>query len=408
VEITAASILLTFWDANPDHAPIYTAVIGVLVCSINIFGVKYFGEAEFYLSLIKISLIVGLILCGLVLDLGGGPDHERTGFRYWRHPGPLAPAGLVSNINTDRFLAILSVIVQAAFSFQGMELVAVAASETENPRRNIKKAVRRVFYRILLFYLLGILIIGMLVAYDDERLLRTDATAHASPFVIAIDNAGVRGLPHVINAAVFTSAFSAGNSFLYCASRILYGLSLRGQAPKIFSYCTKSGLPIAAVIAASLPALLSFMNVKEDSAQIFDWFVNLTTIGGFFSWISINITYLRFRKGMQRQGFDLTKNVYYNSWQPYVAYWGIFWLTIFILINGFEVFWDFNAADFLTAYINIPLFFSFFLGWKIIKKTKFWKVDEMDFVTGIPSIEETESPEVPPRTIGEKIAAVLF
>lgn len=98
--------------------------------------------------------------------------------------------------------------------------------------------------------MLGLLIIGMLVAYNDERLLRTDATAHASPFVIAIDNAGVRGLPHVINAAIFTSAFSAGNSFLYCASRILYGLSLRGQAPKLFSYCTKSGLPLFAVIAA--------------------------------------------------------------------------------------------------------------------------------------------------------------
>lgn len=133
--------------------------------------------------------------------------------------------------------------------------------------------------------------IGMLVAYNDERLLRNDGNAHASPFVIAIDNAGVKGLPHVINAAVFTSAFSAGNSFLYCASRILYGLALRGQAPKIFTYCTKSGLPIAAVIASvsevhiieeysygeaddmdkAVPALLSFMNVRENSAQVFEY-----------------------------------------------------------------------------------------------------------------------------------------
>ncbi|TFL02280.1 general amino acid permease 1 [Pterulicium gracile] len=408
VEVTAATILLTFWDSNESHAPIYTAVIGALMCSINIFGVRWFGESEFGFSLIKISLIIGLILCGLVLDLGGGPDGDRIGFRYWRNPGPFARANLVPNIGTDRFLAMITVLVQAAFSFQGMELVAVAASETENPRRNIKKAVRRVFYRILIFYVLGILMIGMLVAYNDERLLRNDGNAHASPFVIAIDNAGVKGLPHVINAAVFTSAFSAGNSFLYCASRILYGLALRGQAPKIFTYCTKSGLPIAAVIASAVPALLSFMNVRENSAQVFDWFVNLTTVGGFFSWWAINITYLRFRKGMILQGFDLKKNVYNNTWQPYVAYWGIFWLTIFILINGFEVFFDFNGPDFLTSYLNIPLFLGFFLFWKITKKTKFWRAREMDFVTGIPTIEETESAEMKPTTLAGKIAAAIF
>lgn len=93
----------------------------------------------------SVSLIVGLLLVGLVIDLGGGPDHDRKGFRYWKTPGPFARAGLVENIHTDRFLAFLTVIVQAAFSFQGMELVAIAVSETENPRRNIEK-VRSVYY----------------------------------------------------------------------------------------------------------------------------------------------------------------------------------------------------------------------------------------------------------------------
>ncbi|KAK2464007.1 hypothetical protein APHAL10511_003951 [Amanita phalloides] len=410
VEISAAVILLSFWDANLHHIPIYTAVVCVAVCSINIFGVRYFGEAEFYFSLIKICLIVGLLIAGLAIDLGGGPNHDRIGFRYWKHPGPLNRAGLVKNINTDRFLAWLSVIVQAAFSFQGMELVAIAASETENPRRNISKAVKRVFYRITIFYILGILMIGMLVAFNNQDLLNGSGTAAQSPFVIAFNNAGVKVLPHIINACVFTSAFSAGNSFLFCSSRILYGLSLRGQAPKIFAYCTQQGLPIVAVLFASCFGFLAFMSVAAGSETVFNWFVNLSTTGGFFGWFSINVTYICWRRGMLTQGFDLKSNVYYNTWQPYIAYWGAFWNFLFILINGFKVFFKghWNVSNFLTAYINIAIFTSLYLFWKIVKRTSFWRADEMDLVTGIPSIAETEAPEEPPRNIWEKIAGVLF
>lgn len=101
-----------------------------------------------------VLLITGLIITGLIIDLGGGPNGDRIGFRYWKNPGVFAQSTLVpaSDVNTGRFLGWLSVLVQAAFSFQGMELVAIAASETESPRRNISKAVRRVFYRILIFY----------------------------------------------------------------------------------------------------------------------------------------------------------------------------------------------------------------------------------------------------------------
>jgi amino acid transporter len=378
------------------------------ICSINVFGVRYFGEAEFFFSLIKITLIVGLIFAGLIIDLGGGPNHDRIGFRYWKHPGAINRAGLVSNINTDRFLAILSVIVQASFSFQGMELVAIAASETESPRRNIAKAVRRVFYRITIFYVLGILMIGMLVAYNNPDLLSVTHTAAQSPFVIAFNTAGVKVLPHIINACVFTSAFSAGNSFLFCSSRILYGLAIRGQAPKVFAVCTSNGLPIVAVLTSSSFSLLAYMSVSKGANNVFTWFVNLSTTGGFFSWFVINLTYIFFRRGMLAQGFNIKDNVYNNRLQPFIAYWGCFWTGFFIIINGFKVFFQWNTADFFTAYINIVLFVSLYVFWKIYKRTRIWKPEEMDLVTGIPSVEETEIPEVPPETIWEKIAEVLF
>nr|VWP00245.1 Extracellular lipase (EC [Ganoderma boninense] len=412
------------------------------------------------LPAIQVLLITTLIITGLVIDLGGGPNHERLGFRsprpkdsvppsqgtfpvsdtrsdngserslpilriyridagalttthvqlqYWKNPGPLNGAGLTpKQPHLDQFLGILSVLVQAAFSFQGMELVAIAASETVSPRRNIAKAVRRVFWRILIFYLLGVLVTGMLVPYNDPNLLADTGTAAESPYVIAMTRAGIKVLPHIINAAVFTSAFSAGNSFLFCSSRVLYGLALRGQAPKLFTYCTKNGLPLFAVLAASCFSLLAFMNVSAGAETVFNWFVNLSTVGGFFGWWSMNVTYVFFYRGLKAQGLDRKKLLYYSPLQPWLSYWGIFWITIFILINGFEVFFSFTAAGFLTAYINIPLFIALYVGWKVAKRTRMWKPHEMDFVTGIPTIEETEVPAVPPTTIWGKIAGVLF
>lgn len=397
-EITAATILLTFWDSNVNHQPIYIAVMIVCCLGINLFGVRYFGESEFVFSCIKLMLISGLIIGGLAVSLGGGPNHDRIGFRFWKNPGPfneyLVPGG------TGRFLAVLRVIVQAAFSFQGLELVAVAASETVHPRRNISKAVKRVFYRIVFFYLVGVLITGMLVAYNDKNLLQTTGTAAQSPYVIAFNNAGVKGLPHVINGAVFTSAFSAGNSFLFASSRILYGLALRGQAPVLFAKCTKKGLPYAAILFTSLFSVLAFLSVSKTANQVFNWLQALTTTGGFFAWLTMNITFLRFYSGCKAQGIDRTKLSYYNRLQPWLSYWGIFWITIFILTTGFYAFFpgQFTASSFLTNYLCIPIFAGLFFGYKIFYRTRFWRANEMDFWTGIPSNEETEGDYVPPTT----------
>jgi len=252
--------------------------------------------------------------------------------------------------------------------------------------------------------------IGMLVAYNDQDLLSLQGnnTAASSPFVIAFTRAGIKVLPSIINAAIFTSAFSAGNSFLFCSSRVLYGLALRGQAPRFLTYCTKKGLPLYAVLVASCFTFLSFMSVSSGSDRVFTWFVNLSTTGGFTSWFIMNVTYIRFRKGLLAQGYDPTTNSYHNRFQPYISYWGAGWTMFFILVNGFSVFWHFNASGFFTAYVNIPIFVVLYFGYKFTMKTQFWKPEEMDFVTGIPTLEETEEPQLPPKHIGEKIANILF
>lgn len=407
VEISGAQILISLWDSY--HAAVYTVVICILICATNIFGVIYFGETEFAFSILKLVMITGLIIVGLVIDLGGAPNHQRLGFQYWKNPGIFAGPGLEPRYPAlDNFLGILSVITQAAFAYQGMEIVAVAASETENPRRNIAKAIRRVFYRILIFYILGVFIAGLIVPSNNKDLLMGTGFSAQSPFVIAMQISGIRVLPAVVNAGFIASAFSAGNSFLFCSSRILYGLALRKQAPRFLTICTKKGVPIMAVLCSSAFAFLSLMNISSGAETVFNWLQHLSVMGGFFGWLSINITYIFFYRGLKYQGIDRRKLHYWNPLQPWLSIWGLSWCILFILMNGYNVFWNFSASDFLTSYVNIPIFIGLFLLWKIMRSTVIWNLDEMDFTTGIPSIEETERPEIPPKGFWQHVAAVLF
>lgn len=140
----------------------------------------------------------------------------------------------------------------------------------------------------------GLLITGMLVPYNDPGLMSSSSTAAGSPYVIAITRSGIKVLPHIINACIFTSAFSAGNSFLFSSSRVLYGLAIRGQAPKILTYCTKSGLPLLSVAVTGAFGFLAFMNISSGSVTVFNWFVSLSTVGGFLCWMGMNVTYVFF------------------------------------------------------------------------------------------------------------------
>ncbi|KAF7985764.1 hypothetical protein HWV62_369 [Athelia sp. TMB] len=392
-EITAAAIVISYWDSTTNPGA-WIAIFLFVIVLINFAGVRYYGEAEFWFSFIKVITIVGLIIMGIVLDLGGGPNHDRIGFRYWKKPGPFNQLDGISG-SEGRFLAFWATFVNAAFSFLGTEIVALAAAEAENPRRNVPKAIRRVFYRILLFYIGGVIVIGWLVPYTDTRLLSTSGTASASPFVIAINNAQIKALPSIINAVILISAFSAGNSDLYAASRTLYGLACSGQAPRFLRKCTKNGLPVWCVAITSLGGLLAFLNVNENGNTVFEWFVNITSITGLITWDIILITYIRFHKGLKYQGIDRNTLPYKAPFQPYASYFGIFFVTVIILFNGFQVFinGNWNVDTFITAYICLPIFVVLYVGYKVIVRPKFVRVQDMDFTTGRRELNDMDDEE---------------
>nr|POE75631.1 putative proline-specific permease put4 [Quercus suber] len=405
-EISAASIVIDFWSNGSINPAVWITVILVIIVGLNIFAVSIYGEAEFIFASIKIVTIVGLLIVALVIDLGGAPNHDRLGFRYWNNPGAMFE--YVGKGNTGRFLGLFSTLVNAAFSYGGVEMVAVAAGEAADPRRNIPKAVKRVFWRILFFYVLGSLFIGMTVAGNDEALkgANNDGTARSSPWVIAITRAGIPVLPHIINAVILTSATSSGNAFLYTGSRYLFALAQNGQAPKIFLKCNKAGVPIWCVLMTASLGLLTYMTVSSGASNVFNWFLTLTTITSLFTWISILIAYLRFRAAMIAQNVDRKKDLVYRSrFQPYTAYAALAFFLIIVLFNGFKVFTkgNWSTQDFVTAYIVIPIYFAFYLFWKIFKRTKFVKASEADIWTGKASLDAEVWPEQVPKNIIEKI-----
>lgn len=408
-EITAAAIVISYWNQDISVA-VWISIFLFVACSFNYFGVRYYGEAEFWFSLIKVTTIVGLIILGIILDLGGGPNHDRIGFRYWKEPGPFVQLNGIPGAK-GRFLAFWSVFVNAAFSFLGTEIVALTAGEAENPRRNVPKAIKRVFYRILLFYVGGVIIIGWLVPYNSQELLENAGAgnASASPFVIAIKNAGISGLPSVINAVILISAFSAGNSDLYASSRMLYGLACDHKAPAFFRHCTKNGLPIWSLTATAVIGLLAYMNVSNNGVTVFNWFYNISAVTGLLTWWAICITYIRFNAGLKYQGIDRNSLPYKAPLQPFSSWFSLFFLTLVIIFNGFTIFLKGNwkASNFIAAYITLPIFVVAYLGWRFIAGSHFVSLADMDFDTGRRELEEMADAEaakyVPPGNFFERI-----
>ncbi|ORY59649.1 amino acid permease/ SLC12A domain-containing protein [Pseudomassariella vexata] len=404
-EATAGGILLDYWE-TPVPVAAWITIILVVILILNIIAVEVFGEAEFWFASIKLITIAGLIILGIVLMAGGGPQHEALGFRYWNNPGAFNE--YMTTGATGRFLAYWTAFVRAGFAFiTSPELIALAAGETVAPRRNIPKAARRFVWRLAIFYGLSSLVLGCIVPSTNPQLLSETSDASASPWVIAIQHAGIGGLNHVINFAILTSAWSAGNAFLYSGSRVLYSMSLSGQAPPWFAHTTKNGVPYRAVLITWAIGLLSYLNVSNNGAVVFAWFSNISTISGFIAWIVVLTTYLRFRSAMDSRGL-LPSLPFRTPLQPYATYVVLFLISLLTLTNGFQVFFpsQWSVSDFLAAYITIPIFLALYLGHKAFHRTPLARrLEDIDVTTGVKEMDELEAMDEIPvaKNVWEKI-----
>lgn len=282
-ELSAAAVLINYWNDTINDA-LWISICFIIVIVINFLGAGIYGECEFWFASIKVITITGLIILGIIITAGGGPDHTKHGFEYWRNPGPFTQYNKIPG-TLGRFLGFWAVLTQAAFSYIGTEIVAIAAGEAKNPRRNIPRAIKRVYIRILVFYLAGTFVIGLIVPSDLAE-LRLGSGIGKSPWVLAIKRAGIPALPSLINACLLTSAWSAASSDLFTSSRALYGLALTHNAPKIFARTTSRGLPYMSLIVCALFGGLAYMSLSSGAGKVFNYLANLTATAGLLTWVS--------------------------------------------------------------------------------------------------------------------------
>ncbi|GME72070.1 unnamed protein product [Ambrosiozyma monospora] len=360
IELFAIAQVIEYWtDAVPNWG--WMLIFFFILLLANFFPVSYYGEIEFWISLVKVLAIVGFIIYALCMVCGAGKTGP-VGFRYWRNPGPWGPgAGLVSNKDTDRFLGWLSSLINAAFTFQGIETTGVSAGESSNPRKAVPKAINKVIVRILLFYICTLFFIGLLVPFDDPALSDESSFISSSPFLISIKNSGTKILPDIFNAIMLMTIISAGNANIYLGSRTMYSMA-GTHAPKCFGWTTKQGIPYLGVLLTAAIGLLAFLNVSNSGQTVFGWLVNLSATCGMISWICITGAHIRFMHVLRQRGIDRNSLPYKAKWMPFYAWYAFVALIIILFIQGYACFFAFTASDFFTNYITLIAFVVLWAG----------------------------------------------
>ncbi len=367
VDLSTAALVLKFWF---PHVPgwIFSLAALVIIFLINALSVKSFGEAEYWMALIKVITVIVFLIVGLLTIIGilGGHAVFLENFVYKKAP-------FVGGIPT-----VLSVFVVAGFSFQGTELIGITAGETENPEKSLPKAIKQVFWRILLFYILSIFVIACLIPYTSPNLLGSSASdITISPFTLVFKRAGLASAASVMNAVILTSVLSAANSGMYASTRMLFALGISGDAPKMFSRVNDRGIPVFALLGTTFVGLLTFL-ASIFGTRIYTFLVNSSGLSGFIAWIGIAIAHYRFRRAFIAQGHDLSELKYHSKWFPFGPLLALVLCILVMVGQDIKSFANFDWQAISVTYMSIPIFLVLFFYYKLKHKTKLIPLDEVD------------------------------
>jgi amino acid transporter len=371
-EYNVVSSILVFWS---DKVPLwgYFLIFWFAFLGFQLLGVEAFGEAEFWLALMKLAGLVAYFVFAIVYASGGlvGQD-EAIGFQYWHNPGAFSQG----------FRGVATVFVFCSTFYAGVESVAVAATETKNPAVAVPLAIRQVFWRIIFIYMGSAFFFGLTCPSNADGLINGDSRALKSPMTIAIQNAGWEGGVHLINAFIFITVLSAANSSIYIGSRTILFMAQDGKAPKFLGKTNSRGVPVYAIIFTNLFGVLSMMNVSTGGGKAYGYIVNLSGVSTFLVWGAISFTHIRFRRAWKAQGRTPEELPFRSLWYPWNAYFGLFANVFLALVQGWTTLSPFDAGTFVDAYILLPLFWIIYFGYKFWFKTKYWSVYEIDLDSG--------------------------
>lgn len=352
VELVAAAIVMEYWF--PHVNPAYWCVLFFIgIVGLNTFSVKVYGEAEYWLSGLKVVAILAFIGFASWLLLSH-PVHSQIDWRNWTiGDGPFHGG----------WKTFLQVFLLSGFAFQGTELIGTAAGEADNPSKSIPAAIRQVFWRIILFYIVTMLLISLIIPYVDPRLLNAQSSVSLSPFTIVMNLLGFHHIAGILNFIILIALLSACNSDTYSASRVLWHMADIGTAPKIFGRVNRFGVPIYALLASALFGAFAFISNYVAVNSVFLWLVNVSSLAGFVAWIGISVTHYYFRRDYLASGGDLAKLPYRAKWfplGPIIA----FVSCVFIVVAQPYLLWlqhSLNWQNFTATYIGIPIVGLFWL-----------------------------------------------
>jgi yeast amino acid transporter len=371
-EYNALSSIFVFWS---DKVPLYGyfLIFWFFFLGFQLLGVETFGEAEFWLALIKLAGLTAYFFFSIVYAAGGlrGQDHA-LGFQYWHDPGPFVKG----------FRGVATVFVFCSTFYAGVESVAVAATETKNPGKAVPLAIRQVFWRIIFIYMGSAFFFGLTCPANSPGLVNGGSRALKSPMTIAIQNAGWEGGVHLINTFILITCLSAVNSSIYIGSRTILFMAQDGKAPRFLGYTNKRGVPVYAVVFTNLFGALSMMNISTGAAKAYGYIVNLSGVSTFLVWAAISFTHIRFRQAWAAQGKSPSELPFKSFGYPWNAYFGLGANVFLALIQGWTTLSPFDAGTFVDAYILLPLFPIIYFGYKVIFHTRYWRLHEIDLDSG--------------------------
>jgi len=350
VDISAASLVMSYWF--PQVNPVwFSLAVFIAILIANIFSVRIYGEVEYWLSILKVSVIIVFIILGVFAIF----YEPAFGTNRW---------GIGDAPFHKGWIGFITVFLFAGFSFQGTELVGVASGETKNPEVNIPKAIRMVFWRLTLFYVLSMGVISLLIAYTDPRLAYKNDVS-MSPYTLIFSTYLSKYAGHVINFIILVALVSAANASMYSATRILWYLGHSGQTPGIFKYINSKGIPTISLFATAAISSLTFLSSFVGSGTFFKYIVQVSALAGFLAWFGIALSHYKFRKKHLSSlgGESILK--YKAKFYPYAQIISMIAIGFIIVAQFINFDTNHHLIDFIAVYSAIIIFALTYIGHKI-------------------------------------------
>ncbi|KAH8552067.1 amino acid permease/ SLC12A domain-containing protein [Umbelopsis sp. PMI_123] len=369
-ELTAIPIVMQYWTEKvPDWA--WSGIWLLVIFCLNLYGARSYAEAEYWFAVIKILAVLIFIIVGCFTS-GGVIGGTVYGFKYWANPGAFS----------DGVLGVLNAFVLASFSMQGTEIVGITAGESEHPTKDIPRAIRNVFWRLLIFYLGSVFVMGMILPWNMPELLSKSSNVTVSPFTLVFKAAGLGGVSYVMNAVILITVMSCGNSGMYVATRTLCALSKEGYAHRKLGQVNKRGVPIYALICTTLVSLVTFATSFIPGKALFLVLTDLSGVAGFVTWFGIAFSRWRFRRAWKLQRKDTSELLYHAPGHPWGDLFAMIACPIVALIAGYSYFSPADPVGLVGNYAGLVCVAIGYCITKLWTRSKMIPLSEIDLDSG--------------------------